>query len=93
MHLLSHPDAFLNALPALFAPVAGEPAIGLAVSGGADSLALMLLTAHWARTLEHVPVLIVYSVDHGLRPEAEAEVRLVIAEAQRLGLVARGQRW
>ena len=93
MHLLSDPDALLKALPALFAPVAGEAAIGLAVSGGADSLGLMLLTAHWARTLEHPPDLIVYSVDHGLRPEAEAEVRLVIAEAQRLGLVARGLRW
>ena len=93
MHLLSDLDVLLKALPALFTPVAGEPVIGLAVSGGADSLALMLLTVHWASTLEHPPDLIVYSVDHGLRREAEAEVRLVIGEAQRLGLVARGLRW
>jgi tRNA(Ile)-lysidine synthase len=93
VRVLSELDALLRALPALFAPVAGEPVIGLAVSGGADSLALMLVTAQWARTREHPPHLVIYSVDHGLRPEAEAEVRFVIAEAQRLGLLARGLRW
>lgn len=92
MHL-SDLAALRQALPALFAPVAEEPAVGLAVSGGADSLALLLLAAQWARDLEKSPRLIVYSVDHGLRAEAAAEVQFVIAAAERLGLAARGLRW
>ena len=79
-------------LDALFAAVAGEPAIGLAVSGGADSLALMLLAQRWAagRT---APKLFVYSVDNGLRPEAASEVAMVLQAAAALGLPARGLAW
>jgi tRNA(Ile)-lysidine synthase len=80
-------------LQALFAAVAGEPAIGLAVSGGADSLALLLLAHGWALSLPSAPRLQVYSVDHGLRPEAEAEVGMVLAVAAQLGVPARGLRW
>jgi len=81
------------ALPALFQPIAGERAIGLAVSGGADSLALMLLAREWAATLSQPPAIFVYSVDHGLRAEAVDEVAFVLREAARLGLTARGLRW
>jgi tRNA(Ile)-lysidine synthase len=76
----------------LFAPVAGANKLGLAVSGGPDSLALMLLAREWASAAGR-PQLIVYSVDHGLRPEASDEVSMVRAAAQRLGLLARGLRW
>lgn len=75
----------------LFAPVAGEPTIGLAVSGGADSLALMLLYAGWADPGK--PLAIVYTLDHGLRPEARAEAEMVVREAERLGLKARLLSW
>lgn len=77
----------------LFAPVADKSTLGLAVSGGADSLALMLLAVHWASGRANPPRLIVYSVDHGLRPEAADEVQFVLAEAARLGLPARGLAW
>lgn len=78
-------------IDALFAPVAAEPALGLAVSGGADSLALMLLAARWAGRR---PVrLVVYTLDHGLRPEAAGEAAMVVREAQRLGLDVRALRW
>lgn len=80
-------------LNALFAAVAGEPAIALAVSGGADSLALMLLAQRWAAGLAEPPKLFVYSVNHGLRPEAEAEVAFVLSAAEALGLPARGLAW
>jgi tRNA(Ile)-lysidine synthase len=80
-------------LNALFAAVAGEPAIALAVSGGADSLALMLLAQRWAASLDAPPRLHVYSVDHGLRPEAASEVAMVLHAASALGLAARGLAW
>lgn len=78
-------------LDRLFAALAGETAIGLAVSGGADSLALLLLAQRWAG--DSGPRLHVYSVDHGLRPEAAAEVAMVLAAAKRLGIAARGLKW
>lgn len=80
-------------LAALFSPVAAEPAIGLAVSGGADSLALMVLAHRWANAQPIPPGLFVYSVDHRLRPEAAAEVAMVLAEAAKLGIPARGLAW
>lgn len=82
-----------SVLAALFAPAAGHKAIGLAVSGGADSLALMLLAQRWAATLPDPLHLVVYSLDHGLRPEAADEVAMVLGEARRLGLTARGLAW
>lgn len=80
-------------LAGLFAPVSGEAVLGLAVSGGPDSLALMLLAQRWVADAQNPPRLIVYSLDHGLRPEAAAEVAMVGAEAARLGLEFRGLRW
>lgn len=86
------PDRLID--PArLFAPLSGAKGIGLAVSGGGDSLALMLLAARWRDADPSVPPLHVYSVDHALRPEAADEVRFVLAEAKKLGLSARGLRW
>jgi tRNA(Ile)-lysidine synthase len=82
-----------SGLEALFAGVAGEPAIALAVSGGADSLALMLLAQRWATGLDMAPRIFVYSVDHGLRPEAADEVAMVLRVAATLGLPARGLAW
>jgi tRNA(Ile)-lysidine synthase len=75
----------------LFGPLAGQQRLALAVSGGADSLALMVLAAAWAKTSG--TQLMVYSVDHGLRPEAAAEAAMVAAEAARLGLPAQVLRW
>ena len=61
----------------LFASLAGAKSIGLAVSGGPDSLALLLLAARWRDADPNAPPLFVYSVDHGLRPEAAAEAMRV----------------
>lgn len=55
--------------------------MGLAVSGGPDSLALLLLAK--AALPESVAVL---SVDHGLRPEAESEVAFVHGVCATLGV-------
>ncbi len=78
---------------AIFAPLNTFRRIGLAVSGGSDSLALMLLAADYARRNNAHDRFVVYSVDHGLRPEAADEVGFVLAMAAQYGLVARGLRW
>ena len=66
----------------VLAPLAGTKGLVLAVSGGADSVALMLLAAHWAGR----PPAIVATVDHGLRPESRLEAETVALWAAALGL-------
>ncbi|WP_086619980.1 tRNA lysidine(34) synthetase TilS [Erythrobacter tepidarius] len=69
---LSQQARFAASLAALWPEEDRTGPLGLAVSGGPDSLALMLL-AHAA-----LPGRIaVVSIDHGLRPEAAGEVALV----------------
>ncbi|MDB5561083.1 MAG: tilS [Hyphomicrobiales bacterium] len=80
-------------LAALFAPFLGHQSLGLAVSGGPDSLALMLLVARWRQQLAQPPAIFVYTVDHALRQEAAGEAAMVVREAERLGLPARALRW
>jgi tRNA(Ile)-lysidine synthase len=55
----------------------------LAVSGGPDSVALMLLCAQWAERGAHE--IAVATVDHGLRAEARTEAEQVGGWAQALG--------
>jgi tRNA(Ile)-lysidine synthase len=62
------------------APDAGHK-LGVAVSGGADSLALLLLAA--AAYPGHV---VAATVDHGLRPEAAKEAAFVHRLCERLGV-------
>jgi tRNA(Ile)-lysidine synthase len=66
----------------LFAGLANARGIVLAVSGGPDSTALMVLVARWPAR----PPTLVATVDHRLRPEAAAEAELAAGTAERLGL-------
>lgn len=63
---------------------ANEDSLGLAVSGGSDSTALLVLAADWAR--ERGKRIEVATVDHGLRPEAAEEAEGVAAFCERLGV-------
>lgn len=65
--------------------------LGLAVSGGGDSVAMLRLAIDWAKA--RGVVLMVYSVDHGLRPEAADEVRFVADVCQRFGVTHRAMTW
>ena len=86
------PDAPLPAsgltddLPRLFALLAGHKRVLLAVSGGPDSTALLLLAQRWRASIDQGPELFVASVDHGLRAEARAETEAVARLAGQLGL-------
>ncbi len=71
---------------ALLAPFADRMPCALAVSGGSDSTALMVLLADWLRRTGQDPAAhLVLTVDHGLRPASAAELRAVAAAAQGLG--------
>lgn len=80
-------------LAAVFAPLHDFKRIALAVSGGLDSLALMLLAAEYARQTNGHSRFAVYSVDHALRPEAAGEVAFVMEQSRRLGFKGRALRW
>src|SRR5690606_13204102 len=68
--------------------------LGLAVSGGGDSVALLRLMAELAHDELARPLsLFVYTVDHHLRPEAAAEAAWVGALAAELGLAHRSLAW
>ncbi|WP_075215234.1 tRNA lysidine(34) synthetase TilS [Mongoliimonas terrestris] len=73
-------------LDGLFGDLGSIRALGVAVSGGPDSTALLhLLHRHAARS-EPSRRLVVFTVDHRLRPEAAREAAAVMAMAAGLGL-------
>jgi tRNA(Ile)-lysidine synthase len=67
-------EAFARALAAA-GPFEATPQLAVAVSGGADSLALALLADRWARARGGCVTAL--TVDHGLRPESGSEARRV----------------
>jgi tRNA(Ile)-lysidine synthase len=70
----------------LFASFPRSGRVILAVSGGADSTALMVLAQRWRRRRTRGPALIVATVEHGLRAGSRAEAKAVGALACKLGL-------
>ena len=69
-------------LPLDFSSIEGAARIAVAVSGGSDSLALLMLTKDWARGQTVTAV----TFDHGLRPESFDEAQWVGAVCRRLGI-------
>ena len=70
----------------LFAGFESLSGLVLAVSGGPDSLALMMLAAQWRENAAGPVPLFVATVDHGLREESGAEAEKVGEWAAALGL-------
>lgn len=87
------PPIEVSELPGLFRPLDDYDDIFLAVSGGADSTALMHLVARWCAEFDNDVRVIVLSVDHGLRLEAAAESRSVAEQAKELGFSADVLTW
>jgi tRNA(Ile)-lysidine synthase len=77
----------------LFAGLQSTPALLLAVSGGPDSTALMVLVARWRAALTQGPQLLAVTVDHGLRAESAREAQVAKRLARRLGIRHRTMRW
>jgi tRNA(Ile)-lysidine synthase len=82
---------FSAAMASCLADGAPWPA-AVAVSGGSDSLALMLLIAGWAQAASR-PLPIVLTVDHGLTAQSKEVARAVVREARRSGLEAHALVW
>jgi tRNA(Ile)-lysidine synthase len=77
----------------LFADLAGAPALLLAISGGPDSTALLVLMARWRAALRRGPKLLAVTVDHGLRRESRSEALAVHRLARKLKVAHRTVRW
>ena len=79
-------------IDALFAPFARAEALLIAVSGGPDSTALLLMAAEWARRRGRTRIEAA-TVDHGLRAESADEATAVAELCARLKVGHRILRW
>ena len=86
-HILSPAD-----IDALFAAFVRARALLIAVSGGPDSTALLVMVAEWAKRRGKTRIEAA-TVDHGLRPESADEAKAVAALCARLGVGHRILHW
>ena len=78
----------------IFACLEGVSHAGLAVSGGADSMALMHLARRWQMAGgKSAPRFTVLNVDHALRLESAEEARWVASQVRTLGLEVAVLNW
>lgn len=84
-------EARFAALMAPLGPFEPAPRLAVAVSGGADSLALVLLAADWARARGGTVTAL--TVDHGLRADAAAEAARVAGWMAATGIAHHTLAW
>ncbi|MCK7613184.1 tRNA lysidine(34) synthetase TilS [Roseibium sediminicola] len=77
----------------LFSRLKSFSQLAVAVSGGADSLCLMVLLAEWQTRRAWPGRIDILTVDHGLRTESAAEADFVAATAKDLGLSSAVLHW
>ena len=80
-------------IDALFAPFGRAKALPIAVSGGPDSTALVVMAAEWAKRRGGRTRIEAATVDHGLRPESAEEARAVARLCARLKVGHRVLQW
>ena len=88
MRPAEHPHFNDDEIDALFAPLAGASCVALAVSGGPDSLALLLLMERWCAGGAR-PAIHVLTVDHRLHPRSAQDAAFVARLATERGFAAR----
>jgi tRNA(Ile)-lysidine synthase len=76
----------------LFKPLGRARTLLVAISGGPDSTALLLMADDWARRRGRTRIEAA-TVDHGLRPESGEEAKAVAALCARLGVAHRVLQW
>jgi tRNA(Ile)-lysidine synthase len=76
----------------LFKPLGRARTLLVAISGGPDSTALLLMADDWARRRGRTRIEAA-TVDHGLRPESGEEAKAVAALCARLGVAHRVLEW
>ncbi|MCE2518939.1 MAG: tRNA lysidine(34) synthetase TilS [Alphaproteobacteria bacterium] len=81
---------FAEAMAAL-APFETRPHLAVALSGGPDSTALLLLADDWVRVRDGA--LVAFIVDHGLRTESTSEARAVARRCSTWGIASRILTW
>lgn len=84
-------ECFAKAVGGLPASLRGDGPVGIAVSGGGDSIALLLAAAAWSRVTGDE--LVAITVDHGVRAGAAAEAAFVARLCSRLGVRHMVERW
>ena len=81
-------------LRVLFAPLEPFPVVILGVSGGSDSIAMMHLVARWQDLYaDQNRLILVATVDHGLRPESASEAAWVARQARGVGFAHETLQW
>ncbi|MEM7660793.1 MAG: tRNA lysidine(34) synthetase TilS [Pseudomonadota bacterium] len=90
MRLAEPPDVQVAAVLSAYCGGCSDP-IGVGVSGGSDSLALLLLTHEWA--VQQNRRIIAFTVNHGLRPEAADEAKYVADICNSRGVAHRTLQW
>jgi tRNA(Ile)-lysidine synthase len=80
-------------LPALFDDFSNTRKILLAVSGGPDSTALLVLVAKWRAKRASGPELIAATIDHKLRAASKNEAKMVAKLAAKLGIAHHILEW
>ncbi|MDX5595413.1 tRNA lysidine(34) synthetase TilS [Pseudovibrio sp. SPO723] len=88
-HLPIEPDE----ADTLFRALNDLKAVAVGVSGGADSVALLVLLSEWAKRGDGKPAIAAITVDHGLRPEAATEAAGVALLCEQLGVSHKTLRW
>ncbi len=76
-------------IASLFAPIEGARCVVIAVSGGPDSLALLLLAERWQAARDDAPEIHVFTVDHRLHPRSARDAAFVLRLAEERGFPVR----
>jgi tRNA(Ile)-lysidine synthase len=77
----------------LFSLFPNSSRVVLAVSGGADSTALLMMAARWRAARPSGPELLAATIDHGLRPQSHTEAEQVGVLCRRLDVPHRILAW